>query len=321
MAIYTVELERLLNTGFSLGLNSYPVPSYIETEEDATKFRENLNKKIIAHYRFNEICCLPPDRFKHFINTKMNEIMPLKNLLYEALNENWKFYTGGTLTEIYIGSSSGTSNGTSNDTSSSTSTTTSNSSIAKTGSDTSNNTGRSTTKRTGSDKSEKSGVDTNSRISNSNSSSDGYALGVSSDTPAQMLNIETDIANNTYANTASKNKTTNSARDNSTETVTTTYNSGDTTTHNTTDETSTIEDSVINYGNTTITEGNGKSTQETTSTGTNSNSNSSDNKYNRSVTGLNNKSYAELFKQYQESIRNIDLEIVMELGDCFMSIF
>ena len=229
MAVYTIELDTLIKSGYDIGLTDYPLPSYLTTDDEKSRFRDALNKKIIAHYRFNEICCIPPDRFKHFLNATMNEIMPVKNLLYDALAENWKFYTGGKLQEDI--------------------------------------------EHEDDNKRElaKSGVDTVGNISSNN----GYVLNVASDTPGAMLNIETDIANNTYANTANKNKSTGS----STSTDTTTYNSKDT-------------DTYTGTGN-----------------------------RHRTVTGLNGKSYAELFKEYQGSLRNIDMEVIQALGDCFMSIF
>ena len=229
MAVYTIELDTLIKSGYDIGLTDYPLPSYLTTEDEKARFRDALNKKIIAHYRFNEICCIPPDRFKHFLNTTMSEIMPVKNLLYDALAENWKFYTGGKLQEDI--------------------------------------------EHADDNKRElaKSGVDTVGTISSNN----GYVLNVASDTPGAMLNIETDITNNTYANTANKNKSTG----NSTSTDTTTYNSKDT-------------DTYTGTGN-----------------------------RHRTVTGLNGKSYAELFKEYQGSLRNIDMEVIQALGDCFMSVF
>lgn len=229
MAVYTIELDTLIKSGYDIGLTDYPLPSYLTTEDEKARFRDALNNKIIAHYRFNEICCIPPDRFKHFLNTTMNEIMPVKNLLYDALAENWKFYTGGKLQEDI--------------------------------------------EHADDNKRElaKSGVDTVGNISSNN----GYVLNVASDTPGQMLNIETDIANNTYASAANKNKSTG----NSTSTDTTTYNSKDT-------------DTYTGTGN-----------------------------RHRTVTGLNGKSYAELFKEYQGSLRNIDMEVIQALGDCFMSVF
>lgn len=269
MAVYTIELDTLIKSGYDIGLTDYPLPSYLTTEDEKARFRDALNKKIIAHYRFNEICCIPPDRFKHFLSTTMNEIMPVKNLLYDALAENWKFYTGSSITEAINDSRNYTHDG--------------------------SHTGTDATARTGNDKLARSGVDTVGNISNTTSSDNSYTLNVGSDTPGQMLNIETDITNNTYASNANKNKSTGSSTGNSTSTDTTTYNSTDTTTHNTTDTTT--------YDT---------KTKET---------NAGTYERQRTVTGLNGKSYAELFKEYQDSLRNIDMEVIQALGDCFMSVF
>ena len=91
MAVYTIELDSLIKSGYDIGLADYPLPNFLRTDDEKNAWRDSLNKKIIAHYRFNEICCTSPDRFKHFLNTTMNEIMPLKNLMYQALNGEWEF--------------------------------------------------------------------------------------------------------------------------------------------------------------------------------------------------------------------------------------
>lgn len=270
MAVYTIELGKLLTlTGFDIGLKEYPLPSFLGSAGERENFRNALNQKIINHYQYNEICCLPPDKFKVLINNTMNERMPYYNLLYDAMNEKWNFYTGGTLTEV-IGDTS--THSTTNES-------------TNTGSD----------KHTGTDALARSGVDTTRNDSTSKNDNSSYTLAVSSDTPAQMLNLETDIANNTYASVASKNKTTNTTSISGNETNATTYNSTETTTHNTTDST----------------ERNDKS------------SSSGDRAYNRNrtISGLSSKSYAELFKEYSESIRNLDLEVINSLKDCFMGIF
>lgn len=269
MAVYTIELDSLIKSGYDIGLTDYPLPNFLRTDDEKNAWRDALNKKIIAHYRFNEICCTPPDRFKHFLNTTMNEIMPIKNLLYDALAENWKFYTGSSFTEVIADSKNDTRN--------------------------SSHTGTDATTKTGNDKIARSGNDTISKISNNTSSNTDYVLNVYSDTPGQMLNIETDIANNTYASNATKNKNTTNSTDNNTSTDTTTYNSTDTTTHDTTDtttyDTKTNDENIGNY------------------------------QRNRTVTGLNGKSYIELFKQYYEAVKNIDMEVIAELAPCFMGVF
>lgn len=244
MADYTIELGRLLTTKFDIGLQDYPVPSFLTTEAEQTAWRAALNKKIISHYQFNEICCLPPDRFKVFLNNTMNENMPYFCKLYEAMAEGWKFYTGGEITEVI--------------------------------------TGDTTINRTGSDTTDHSGSDTVKTSGANSSSGNTYDLTVASDVPGNLLNVESALQNNTYASAATKNKGNNSSTITNTNTDTTTYDSSDRTTHNTTDK-------------------------------------HSDEK-NRRVSGLQGKSYAELFKQYAESIRNLDLDVINSVKDCFMAI-
>ena len=253
MATYTIELGKLLTLdGFDIGMKDYPLPSFLRSAGDMQAWREALNQKIINHYYFNEICCLPPDRFKFFLNNTLNEKMPYFNMLYDAMAENWQFYTGGTLTEVVKADGTSSDNGT----------------------------------KTGTDVLARSGIDTTNNSSLQNQNSDSFNLAVSSDTPGQMLNIESDIASNTYANNAVKQKNNDTFSGNSNSTDTTTYNSKETTTldeHTTTDR------------------------------------QHNDNR-NRTVSGLNNKSYAELFKEYSESVRNLDLEVIDSLKDCFMGI-
>lgn len=253
MATYTIELGKLLTLdGFNIGMKDYPLPSFLKSAGDMQAWREALNQKIINHYYFNEICCLPPERFKFFLNNTLNEKMPYFNMLYDAMAEKWQFYTGGTLTEIVK------ADGTSSDNST----------------------------KTGTDVLARTGIDTTSNSSLQNQNSDSFNLAVSSDTPGQMLNIESDIANNTYANNAVKQKNKGTFSGNSNSTDTTTYNSKETTTF---DEHTTADRQH------------------------------NDNQ-NRTVSGLNNKSYAELFKEYSESVRNLDLEVIESLKDCFMGI-
>lgn len=254
MATYTIELGKLLTLdGFDIGMNEYPLPSFLNSDENKKAWREALNKKIINHYYFNEICCLPPDRFKLFLNNTLNEKMPYFNMLYDAMAEKWEFYTGGTLTEVIKADGTSSDNGT----------------------------------KTGTDVLARSGIDTTANSSTQNQNSDSFNLAVSSDTPGQMLNIETDIVNNTYANNAVKQNNNGTYSGNSNSTDTTTYNSK---------ETTTLDEN------------------------TTANRQHNDNR-NRTVSGLNNKSYAELFKEYSESVRNLDLEVIDSLKDCFMGIF
>lgn len=76
MAEYTIDIRHLLQRGFHLALDTYPIWS-----ED---YRNILNQKIIDHYMFREIGQETPDRFNFFLSRKMNEIMPYYNQMYES---------------------------------------------------------------------------------------------------------------------------------------------------------------------------------------------------------------------------------------------
>lgn len=155
MAKYTIELNALIKTGYDIGLKDYPIPSFADEA-----WRTQLNNKIINHYRYREIGYTAPDRWKLYLNNTMNEIMPVKNMMYEALAKNWEFNTGADFTEVVEENSKLNSTAT----------------------------GKTSANATG------------------NSSSNGYSLQVNSDTPGQLLNVESEIEANTYASSASKNK-------------------------------------------------------------------------------------------------------------------
>lgn len=74
MSKYTTELRYLIQSGFDLGLNDYPI-----FEES---YRSKLNEKILNHYYMREIGFETAGLFKRYLNIKMNEIMPYYNQLY-----------------------------------------------------------------------------------------------------------------------------------------------------------------------------------------------------------------------------------------------
>lgn len=97
-----------------IGLDEYPI-----FEES---YRATLNNKIIEHYYFKEIGTDTLARFRWYMRTTMNEIMPYFNALYEAQNsitdpltnrnlswrEVWQLAeTGGTTTDRDGGTSYG----------------------------------------------------------------------------------------------------------------------------------------------------------------------------------------------------------------------
>ena len=74
MAHYTTTIKALLDNGFDLGLQDYPIWN--------ESYRNILNKKILDHYYVDEIGYETAELFKHFLNARMNEIMPYYNELY-----------------------------------------------------------------------------------------------------------------------------------------------------------------------------------------------------------------------------------------------
>lgn len=79
MAKYTITIDTLkyqMNPPFNFGMMDYPVVS-----ED---YREKLNELFFSRYRFHEIGYETPEMFRHFLNYKMELIMPRYNKLIEA---------------------------------------------------------------------------------------------------------------------------------------------------------------------------------------------------------------------------------------------
>lgn len=83
----TVDLGELVASGFPLWDFDYPTPQR-EIEYNGkictVDFdKERLQQKIIDHYRFRQIGQETPARFKHYLKTRMLEIMPYYVQLYE----------------------------------------------------------------------------------------------------------------------------------------------------------------------------------------------------------------------------------------------
>lgn len=83
----TTELGAILDSGVDLWDFVYPVPrSTIEYNGKTCVVdfdKERLQQKIENHYRFRQIGQETVGRFKHYLKTRMQEIMPYYVLLYE----------------------------------------------------------------------------------------------------------------------------------------------------------------------------------------------------------------------------------------------
>ena len=76
MSKYTTTIYYLKNNGFDFQLNEYPI--FDES------YRETLNNLILDNFLMDEIGFETPALFRHFLKTKLNEIMPFYNILYKA---------------------------------------------------------------------------------------------------------------------------------------------------------------------------------------------------------------------------------------------
>ena len=77
MSKYTITIRKLIQNGFEFNLNSYPI-----FDEN---YRSTLNKTILDHL-MSEIGLETPALFNHYLGSKLNEIMPYYNTLYQKQN-------------------------------------------------------------------------------------------------------------------------------------------------------------------------------------------------------------------------------------------
>lgn len=75
MSKYTITVKDLIKNGFVFNLSNYPIFD--------ERYRPSLNKKILDHYLMSEIGLETPALFNHYLGSKMNEIMPYYNTLYQ----------------------------------------------------------------------------------------------------------------------------------------------------------------------------------------------------------------------------------------------
>lgn len=83
MAKYTTQIRSIVESGHPIFDFDYPIFD--------EKYRNVLETKIINRYYFREIGLETVGQFKHFLKTKLNEIMPYYNEQYLAL-EVFKTY-------------------------------------------------------------------------------------------------------------------------------------------------------------------------------------------------------------------------------------
>ena len=141
MARYTVELRELINNEgvkplIDKALSTYPIYQSISQVEDVKYLipsREQLNNKLLNHYKYREIGFETVGRFLDELEITMNEIMPFYNQMYKTVEtmfniddifgnvnvtETFKEERSGTAKTTDSGSSTSSANDSSNTTSS-----------------------------------------------------------------------------------------------------------------------------------------------------------------------------------------------------------
>ena len=109
MAKYTTTIKTLLDNGFKLKLDTYPI-----FDEE---YRNVLNNKIINHYQYiYEIGFETAELFNVMLESKMNEIMPFYNELYKAQKQLLAsdLFKNVDITEDFKGNSTSSASSTSN---------------------------------------------------------------------------------------------------------------------------------------------------------------------------------------------------------------
>ena len=104
MAKYTVTIKTLIDNNFHFSLDNYPI-----FDEN---YRTVLNQKILNHYYMYEIGFETAELFNFFLKTKMDEIMPLYNVLYGEQQKMLEsdLFKNVNIEENFTGESENTSN-------------------------------------------------------------------------------------------------------------------------------------------------------------------------------------------------------------------
>nr|DAN59800.1 MAG TPA: Lower collar protein [Caudoviricetes sp.] len=321
MAFVTPQLRRVLDMGYDLGLKHYPIFS--------ESHRQELNEKIVNHFRYREIGYETITQFIFALNRKMFEIMPFYNQLYESEELEISALTNYSYDEI--------SKKTGNDL------------LEKTGTDTNKQTGDSTRTDTGTQTNEQTGADKqtfedvknkttygSSENENTTTTSDvkhgqttttegtDTSKRVHSDTPQGMLSANFPESAN-YASDADVTKSTNASKvsQGGTDSTSGTVKGSKGRTGS--------DESVQSGGILTTHDTQGKLTNDlnsknkfNTDSSTTYGSNAKQNYDNQLATnkkGYQGISPSELLQKYRDTFLNIDMLVITELEELFISIF
>lgn len=310
-------------------------------------YKAPLEAKILKHYYTREIGFETVGLWKLKLDTKLNEIMPYYNQLYESTlikfnplydvdlerthnrkgDTNKNEFGDNTNTETQNGSvnTTGTQNDRGNQVTDTTSNTDSSHDGRATTTDNSNTVG--TTESTNTRIGETEGTNTGT-VKTANDKKDKYA-----DTPqGSISNLENDVYLTNARIVEDENTVTNNLKNTNKDNI------KDTATGNTTSKTdadslttTNSDDNTKVTGNTeTVTTFNSDTSSDTITS--NSRNGSSTSSINSTVTSLEDyiehvkgkqggKNYSEMLLDFRNTFLNIDMQVINELGDLFMNIW
>lgn len=255
--------------------------------------RNTLCSKIISHYYNDEIAYETVGLFKFNLRTKMNEIMPYYNTLYTFAEKAFKENIMNTknITKTAEAHSSSEDSGTAI------------TETAVTGSASSTTTNDLTTSKSTENESEQNTTKNGKDITESTATGNDAAY--TSDTPMGALD---DLSTGKYMTSGSINKSSTRTENTATKTETD---------KNTVSATGT--DTTTNTGTVTAVD---TDSSNTTSTNTDRKNGQSDTESTETVTGYDGTRIpAELFGAFREKLVDIDLLIINELQELFISIW
>lgn len=336
MSVYTMEFRAFFDAGFKIG--DYPI------WDEA--YRNVLNNKIKSHYYFREIGQETPNRFKFYLDTKLNEIMPYYNELYKTTLLKYDIDVISSTNETYTGSADGKAAATTENSADSSSKSTA---TAKTSSETSSESAdTSSSKTTAENATESSSTSSSSTKNtgtienkseydsdNTTTSNDVYSLSDNRelDTPEGALTLVDGQLSAGYLTKATTNRTEQGgstiAEHTGTDTTTTTNNTLSATDGSASSvaeaNSSTATSSTVS-GTASGTTSSDASNVATTSNATESSSSStssskSTNEYFKSIVVKNPNLAVNSIAKLRENILNIDMMIISELDELFMQIY
>ena len=251
------------------------------------EYRSVICQKILKHYYLREICCETVGIWLLWVNTRLEEIMPYYNQLYESARLDFNPLYDVDYKKSYTKTGSGANEKNEENTENLTGTTNVSESSEISGASSGTN------KRTNTDETNK-----NYTGNSSNNKTDLY-----SDTPQGGI---TGLEENTYLTNArivseSSNATSSDSASSSGE------------------ENVTYSDT--NSGTNSKT---GESSVNNTRTGKNktTGSNSTTEEYIESISGkIGGKSYAKMIREYRETLINIDMMVIDEFSDLFFGLW